>query len=218
MFTYFSWWIAWAMLGMATIGLVVLLRTRWQGMRPLKKCAILSLWVHVVLACLATMVQIFSGSPGIGPESPIRVTLLPMEFDEATVDLSEDQVAQLHPQEPLQVTPEQVPLPEQSQEPDAQEQAAIENVSEATIEAPSPAPLQSVPTSVPVPTNEPDPVVESDPTSDPESSVSKSSEPTAELQMSTAELRHSQPEHEQSKPADSQQAESPHDDKQPPPT
>jgi hypothetical protein len=229
MFTYFTWWIAWAMLGMATIGLVVLLRTRWQGMRPLKKCALLSLWVHVLLACLATMVQIFSGSPGIGPEPPIRVTLLPMEVQEATLDLSEDQVAKLHPQEPLQVTPEQAPLPEQSQEPDTEEQRAVKDMSEATIEAPSPAPLQSIPTSEPVPDgeavplrepvpppNEPDPVIESDSTSDPEDRAIESSEPTAEPQMSTAELGLSQPEHEQSMQTDSQQAESPHDDLQPP--
>ena len=56
-----------------------LLRTRWRQVKPWKKCALLSLWVHVLLACLATVVQIAVGGPGIRPGRrpgpPIRVAL-----------------------------------------------------------------------------------------------------------------------------------------------
>jgi hypothetical protein len=54
-------------LGAATIVLVSLLQTRWRQAKPWKKCALLSLWVHILFAYVATVVQIASNSLGFGP-------------------------------------------------------------------------------------------------------------------------------------------------------
>jgi len=148
MFTFSTWWIVWALLGVATTGLVVLLRTRWQGMRPLKKCALLSLWVHVLLACLATMVRIFSGSPGLGPEQPIRVAVLPVESQETLSAPSETALAELlRPENPALVAPELEPLPERLQEQTPADTEAVESLFEQAPAPPSPAPPVATPAS-----------------------------------------------------------------------
>src|SRR5262245_60048886 len=76
-----TWLVVWLALAAATVVLVVLLRTRWRETKAWKKCALLSLWVHVLLACLAANVRIGlggSGGAGIGPGSggPIRVAIV----------------------------------------------------------------------------------------------------------------------------------------------
>ena len=72
------WVILW--LGLATLitGLIVLTRTSWGQSHPLRKCAVLSLLVHLLLAAYATTVQIvIAGSPeGRSPTGPISVTLI----------------------------------------------------------------------------------------------------------------------------------------------
>lgn len=77
------WIIIWVCLLTATIAIVWLLRTRLRDIKSWQKCAILSLWVHVLLACLTAAVQIVTGSadggPGYGP--PIQVALLPAELE-----------------------------------------------------------------------------------------------------------------------------------------
>lgn len=66
----------WCGLVALSVLLVVLLWSRWGQSRPLYKCAVLSLLVHVLLACLAMTVRIVVGDGGttIGP--PIRVRLI----------------------------------------------------------------------------------------------------------------------------------------------
>jgi hypothetical protein len=75
------WLAAWAALAAATVAIVWLMRTRWREVRPWKKCAILSLWVHVLLALLATTVRIAAGVPGAGrdDDGPIRVALISVD-------------------------------------------------------------------------------------------------------------------------------------------
>lgn len=70
-----AWLVLWTVLAAVTVLLLVLLRTRWSGARPWRKCAILSLWVHVLLAVIATTVRIVTGAPGIGADEPIRVSV-----------------------------------------------------------------------------------------------------------------------------------------------
>ncbi len=69
------WLMLWTVLGAITVLLIVLLRTRWSGAPPLRKCAILSLWVHVLLAIVATTVRLVAGAPELGSETPIRVSI-----------------------------------------------------------------------------------------------------------------------------------------------
>lgn len=77
------WVVVWVGLLAATIAIVWLLRTRLREIRSWQKCAILSLWVHVLLACLTAAVRIVTGSAdgvsGYGP--PIQVALLPSELE-----------------------------------------------------------------------------------------------------------------------------------------
>ena len=77
-----AWLFVGSGLGLATILLVSLLRTRWRYVKAWKKCALLSLWVHVLLAYAATVVQIASGGigPGEGYGPPIQVALLSTEI------------------------------------------------------------------------------------------------------------------------------------------
>lgn len=77
------WIVIWIGLLALTIGIVWLLRTKLREIKSWQKCAILSLWVHVLLACLTAAVRIVTGSadggPGYGP--PIQVALLPAELE-----------------------------------------------------------------------------------------------------------------------------------------
>lgn len=75
-----------------TVAMVALLRTRMRDSKPWKKCAVLSLWVHVLLGVLASAVRLTSGAPGFGPGDefgpgvPIRVAILPAEVTPADDD------------------------------------------------------------------------------------------------------------------------------------
>jgi hypothetical protein len=74
--------LTWAVIGAAlvagAVAIVMLLRTRLSGAKPWQKCAILSLWVHVLLAFLAAWVRVGAGGPGFGPGEggPMRVTVM----------------------------------------------------------------------------------------------------------------------------------------------
>ncbi len=77
---HFGYWLLWAgSLGL-TIALIVLLRTRWGHSRPLQKCAVLSLIVHLFLAFVTMTVRIVNGDGmggGAGGNgSPIHVHIV----------------------------------------------------------------------------------------------------------------------------------------------
>jgi hypothetical protein len=61
-----------------SVTLVVLLRTRWGQSRPIQKCAVLSLLVHLLLAWAAMTVRIVAGDGdgndgGMGPSIRVRI-------------------------------------------------------------------------------------------------------------------------------------------------
>lgn len=68
------WMILWAGLAALTIALLVLMRTRWGQSRPLRKCTVLSLFAHALLACFATTVKIVSVTAGHS-DDPISVSI-----------------------------------------------------------------------------------------------------------------------------------------------
>ena len=72
------WVILWLGLATLIVGLIVLTRTSWGQSHPLRKCAALSLLVHLLLAAYATTVQIVTaGSPdGRSATGTINVTLV----------------------------------------------------------------------------------------------------------------------------------------------
>ncbi|MEM9351612.1 MAG: prenyltransferase/squalene oxidase repeat-containing protein [Planctomycetota bacterium] len=77
----------WVALAASAVGLVLLFRTRWRGAKAWHRCAALSLWVHLLLACVATTIRIVSGAGGDGSDAPIRIAMLP---DEALVEEEEE--------------------------------------------------------------------------------------------------------------------------------
>ncbi len=85
-----TWIVLWSALGGFTVLLLVLLRTRWSSARPLRKCAILSLWVHVLLAFAATTVRIMSGAPELGSDIPIRISIRTVIEEETEVETKEE--------------------------------------------------------------------------------------------------------------------------------
>jgi hypothetical protein len=111
-----------ASLGLS-IALVVLLRTRWGQSRPLHRCAVLSLLVHLLLAGAAMTMRIVAGDGdgnggGMGPAIRVRV------IEEA---VEGPMLAQAGPESPpldaapplLDVPPEEIAAPpDESQEKD----------------------------------------------------------------------------------------------------
>ncbi|MBA3481896.1 MAG: hypothetical protein H0T51_08790, partial [Pirellulales bacterium] len=105
-----AWLFVGAGLSLATIGLVSLLRSRWRYVKAWKKCALLSLWVHVLLAYGATVVQIASGGLVIGPGEgfgpPIQVALVTTEItplNEVSSLVVEEPLAETEPAAPALV-------------------------------------------------------------------------------------------------------------------
>ena len=70
------WSILWLGLFVLTIGLLVLMRTRWGQSQPLGKCAALSLLAHLLFAGYATTVQIVSAAAGPTNEPVFDVTFV----------------------------------------------------------------------------------------------------------------------------------------------
>jgi hypothetical protein len=73
-----AYWVLWFASLAVSITLVTLLRTRFGNSRPLHKCAVLSLLVHVMLAWAAMTVRIVAGDGngddgGMGPSIRVRV-------------------------------------------------------------------------------------------------------------------------------------------------
>ncbi|HEX3870493.1 MAG TPA: hypothetical protein VHV77_08660 [Pirellulales bacterium] len=62
------WITTWAILGVITVALLVLMATRWGHSEPLHRCVVLSVWLHVLLAAYAASIHIVGSKPG-APQS-----------------------------------------------------------------------------------------------------------------------------------------------------
>lgn len=137
--TTVTWAVLWSVLSAITVLLLVLLRTRWSDAKPWRKCAILSLWVHVLLGCLATTVRIVTGAPELGDDQPIRVAVKtivesqpePEPIEEITPDWEQ-------PTEPPLVAPE----PESLEAPPLTPAKPLESLPEPEAVEPAP-PLEA---------------------------------------------------------------------------
>lgn len=67
------WLSIWIGLGLLTVALLAMMVTRWGQSRPLRKCVVLSLWAHVLMAVYATTVDIVIRPPGSLAEATVRV-------------------------------------------------------------------------------------------------------------------------------------------------
>ncbi|MGI6416802.1 MAG: hypothetical protein ACOX1P_14125 [Thermoguttaceae bacterium] len=72
-----SWMVIvlWLGIGAVTIALLILSRTRWGQTRLLRKCLVLSILAHVLLAGYATTVQIVTGMPQPAPEPIVHIAI-----------------------------------------------------------------------------------------------------------------------------------------------
>jgi len=189
-----TWIVLWSALGATTVLLVVLLRTRWSSARPLRKCAILSLWVHVLLAFAATTVRIMSGAPELGSETPIRIsvkTVFEKETQEEKITPDWEQ-----PTETALIAPEPEPLEPPKTEPaePGPDAAALEQIVEVANkpERPEPAPPWEAPSLLasPAPAEaipaEPEETLPPSPTE--QSTEPRETEPEKQSQESTESL------------------------------
>lgn len=100
------YWLLWCGLAVSAIALILLARSRWGRAHTLERCAVLSLVVHLLLACLAMTVQLVVGDDGSGMGPPIRVHLV----EEIDVDLPvEAFTPPLVEQEPFEAPPLEEP-------------------------------------------------------------------------------------------------------------
>jgi hypothetical protein len=70
--------VIWSGLVILTVALPLVLRSRWGSAEPLRRCIVLSVWAHVLLAAMATTVPVVRslGPPGPGGDGTMRVTML----------------------------------------------------------------------------------------------------------------------------------------------
>lgn len=113
-----TWLVMWTALTLLTIGLVILVRTRWSANRTWRMCAVLSLWVHVLIVVFSMTVRIVTGPPLPDNGEPIRIAVIPADPAapiEAKSESDEIKPVWEEPAEPAFVAPATVPLVEHSQ-------------------------------------------------------------------------------------------------------
>jgi hypothetical protein len=74
-----TWLVMWSVLALLTIGLIVVVRTRWSANRTWRMCTVLSLWVHVLIVVFSMTVRIVTGPPLPRDGEPIRVAVIPAD-------------------------------------------------------------------------------------------------------------------------------------------
>ncbi|MDZ4656589.1 MAG: prenyltransferase/squalene oxidase repeat-containing protein [Bythopirellula sp.] len=152
-------WIAmWSLLALSTIALIVLVRTRWSTNRTWRMCAVLSLWVHVLIVVFSMTVRIVTGAPQAGDGEPIRVAVLPAE---PFIEASESESDEIQPvweamTAPPLVAPAAEPLPSELEEENEQptpDTLVMQEITEslASAEPLPPAPPLEAPALMPAP-------------------------------------------------------------------
>ncbi len=176
-----TWLVLWSVLATLTVLLVILLRTRWSQAKPWRKCAVLSLWVHVLLGCVATTVRIVTGAPELGNDEPIRVAVTTVVETVESEPLEKITPEWEQPTEPPMIAPEVEPLEppplepaeklEPLPEPEPSEPAPPLEAP-ALLEAPAPAKPQAEEQAIPAEKNSAD-VNVAPPSQDPPTEITK---------------------------------------------
>ena len=112
--TNLPWLILWLGLFVLIVGLIVLMRTHWGQSNPLRKCAVLSLLVHLVLAVYATTVEIVTvaaGPSGIGGGNPCSVSLVGGDTGDSLIE-GTDTGKSPRPWDRVPVGPAVLPMPQ----------------------------------------------------------------------------------------------------------
>jgi hypothetical protein len=175
----FLYWLLWVGTFALSIALVVVLRTRWAQSRPLQKCAVLSLLVHAMLACLAMTVRVVVGEGGgASGGAPIRVRIVSESGD---ISAPADAVTEVAAG-PAMLEPPAKEAPT----------APTSDVAEELAEPVDAPPLFEPPPIEPT-TNDAATPVASDPVPNPEAPIETAAKPVAEGTESTANATAEQP-------------------------
>lgn len=176
-----TWLVLWAVLATLTVLLVILLRTRWSQAKPWRKCAILSLWVHVLLGCMATTVRIVTGAPELGNDEPIRVAVTEVAIPAEAEPTEEITPEWEQPSEPPLMMPEVEP----AEPPPAPPVEELEPLPEP--EPVEPAPPLDAPALLETPTPETSPKEEPKPTAEAPQKQSDAPDEPQEVQPESVE-------------------------------
>ncbi len=79
--TEWSWILLWFGIAALIVALIVLMRTSWGQSQPLRKCAVLSLLAHLLLAAYATTVEIVTASGSRAGQDAVRAVFWDNEND-----------------------------------------------------------------------------------------------------------------------------------------
>src|SRR5688572_7106430 len=112
-----------------TISLGILTWTRWGQGRPITKCAVLSLFAHVLLFCFCWGTRIFFDTPG-------RI-LGDGEFHVRIVDSAEEETAPESDSTSDELPAENVAATERSEEPTEQAKPELEQTAAQPLETPA---------------------------------------------------------------------------------
>ena len=193
-----TWLVLWSVLATLTVLLVVLLRTRWASAKPWRKCAILSLWVHVLLGCMATTVRIVTGAPEIGNDQPIRVAVRTV-----VEETKQEPVEETAPEWEQAVDPPLVaPEPESLEAPPLDPPEELAPLPDP--EPSEPAPPLEAPSLLEAPTPEPTPANEElssdEPPAEPDQPAEPPVAPAAPTDGADAKTSNEQPARQSSEP------------------
>jgi len=115
----------WTGLVVLTVALPIVLRSRWGSAEPLRRCFVLSVWAHVLLAAFATTVPVVRslGPPGPG-RGVMHVTMI-AEGDGGEAEFTEQALTESAPMEaPTEPVP--VESPPVAPEPEVAEPTVLE--------------------------------------------------------------------------------------------
>ena len=118
----------WTGVGVFAVALIVLMHSRWGQSRPLRKCLVLSLLAHLLLAGYATTVQIVGNASDAEPVMHVSFVEGPLR----EADGVEDPVAKERPWDEFRLDavprsePEEAPRPRPTLPPDPQRQVLSE--------------------------------------------------------------------------------------------
>lgn len=152
----------WFGLAALTVALLVLMRTRWGQSRPLRKCLVLSVLAHMLLAGYATTVNIVASSPLQAKEPVIEVSVTEQEIKDRFAErespappkpwesFAHESVAQPEPDELERPEPAEPPEPERPPTPPRTGVSEAPSLDDLRLAEAAPPEPETVPTDTPM--------------------------------------------------------------------
>jgi hypothetical protein len=103
----------WVGLVVLTVALPIVLRSKWGAAEPLRRCFVLSIWAHVLLAAFATTVPVVRSFGPVGPghgNGVMHVTMIP-DGDGGEAEITEPAAASALQDPPPELAPIEQPQP-----------------------------------------------------------------------------------------------------------